>query len=161
MHKIFDPNKRHVLNNDERQKSLPAESVISFLNIGSNDDFLDIGAGTGYFFLPALKNASKTRKNIALDISETMLNELRRELSHSKANSELFRGDAISIPIADNSINKILMAFVFHEFDKPETYLKEIKRVLKPNGEIGIVEWADKETNGGPPMHERLSEEKL
>jgi len=161
MNKIFDPNKRHVLNNDERRKILPVEAVLSFLNIGADDDFLDIGAGTGYFFLPALKNSSANRKNIALDISETMLNELRQELSHSKVNTELYHGDAISIPVPANSLDKILLAFVFHEFDNPKNYLNELKRVLKSDGEIGILEWAAKKTNGGPPMHERLSEEKL
>jgi ubiquinone/menaquinone biosynthesis C-methylase UbiE len=161
MNKIFDPNKRHVLNNDERRKTLPVDAVLSFLNIGADDDFLDIGAGTGYFFIPALKNSSAKRKNIALDISETMLNELRQELSHSNVKTKLYHADAKSIPQADNSLNKILMAFVFHEFDNPEAYLNEIKRVLKPDGEIGILEWKAIDTNGGPPMHERLSEEKL
>ncbi|MDA3911871.1 MAG: methyltransferase domain-containing protein [Bacteroidales bacterium] len=161
VNKIFDSNKRHVLDNEDRRKTLPPESVISFLNIGEDDDFLDIGAGTGYFFLPAIENSGKNRKNIALDISETMLDELREKLKNNKTKTELYHGDAISIPQPDNSINKILMAFVFHEFDNPRTYLNEIKRVLKPNGEIGILEWEAKETNGGPPMHERLSEEKL
>lgn len=161
MNKIFDSNKRHVLENDERRKLLPPKSVLSFLDIGENDDFLDIGAGTGYFFLPALSNAGDNSKYYALDISEIMLSELSEKLNQVKAKAELLHGDAISISVPNQSIDKILMAFVFHEFEKPEAYLRELKRVLKPEGEIGILEWEAKETNGGPPMHERLSEEKL
>ena len=161
MDKIFDSSKRHVLDNEERRKSLPPELVLSLLHIKSHHNFLDIGAGTGYFFIPVIETKGRTGKNYALDISKTMLEELNDKLKHRQIEVELFHGDAQNIPLKARSIDKALLALVFHEFDNPTNYLNELKRILSPDGEIGILEWSAKETIGGPPMHERISEEKL
>jgi len=69
--------------------------------------------------------------------------------------------DKDSIPVPENSVDKILMAFVLHEVDDARAYLKMLRQILKPGGTLFIVEWSPVESPMGPPLHERLSKEDI
>jgi len=90
-----------------------------------------------------------------------MLNEIKTKLPEIPKNVEFIVADARNIPVQDKSLDKILLAFVFHEFDNPSEYMHEFNRVLKPGGSIGILEWSEKNLGFGAPMHERISQENL
>ncbi len=53
MEKRFNPQHLHKLDNPERRKSLPPDKLLDLLKIRDTDTVLDLGAGTGYFTLPA------------------------------------------------------------------------------------------------------------
>ena len=54
---------------------------------------------------------------------------------------ELCEGDARSMPYQDNQFHAVYMASTLELFDTPDipTVLKEVKRVLKPNGRFGVA----------------------
>ncbi|MBA9010887.1 hypothetical protein [Clostridium saccharobutylicum] len=43
-----------------------------------------------------------------------------------------------------------------HEGDEKENFLSEVKRIIKPNGKIAIVEWKKVDSEFGPPIDHRL-----
>lgn len=70
MDKRFNPEHAAKLDNPERRKALPPETILTLLDIQTGDTVLDLGAGTGYFTLPASKLC---REVIALDVEPQML----------------------------------------------------------------------------------------
>jgi ubiquinone/menaquinone biosynthesis C-methylase UbiE len=50
------------------------------------------------------------------------------------------------------------MANVFHELEDKSALLREVKRVIKINGRLMIIDWKKMEMDFGPPLQERLDE---
>lgn len=103
-------------------------------SIGAMSDVLEIGAGTGRFTMPLCR---KTRAHItALDLSQDML-----MLAQCKKLSERVnwvRGSAESLPFGSSTFDCIFMVFTLqHIADRTEA-LREIYRVLRPQGKLVI-----------------------
>ncbi|RZD14625.1 MAG: class I SAM-dependent methyltransferase [Candidatus Acidulodesulfobacterium ferriphilum] len=174
MHK-FDPANHKRLNSEERYRIMPPELLIdeiektaeANLKSGEAVTIADVGCGSGFFSLSIMKRFQD--KNIllfALDVSDEMLgifnNNLRNEVggkNFSKVKS--FKCEESFLPLADNSVNILLLANVFHEIEDKSNYLQEIKRVLKNEGTFFLVDWKKEDLNPvmGPPAGERVSTE--
>ena len=63
------------------------------------------------------------------------------------------------LPLDDNSCDLILMVTVFHELDDKDGMLQEIRRTLKTNGRLAIIEFHGYETPMGPPVPHRIAKE--
>ena len=72
----FNPASMHKLDNSGRREMLPPEKVLLLTGLKEGDIFLDIGAGIGYFAIPAAEITGESGKVIAADISPEMLDEL-------------------------------------------------------------------------------------
>jgi SAM-dependent methyltransferase len=92
---------------------------------------LDLGAGTGKFSRSLLATGAKV---IAVEPVPEMLHQLVRQYPEVEAKS----GSAAAIPLADASLDAVLCAQSFHWFATAEA-LREIHRVLKPGGALGLV----------------------
>ncbi len=92
---------------------------------------LDLGAGTGKFSKRLLATGATV---IALDPVPAMLDELRRQQPGIDARE----GSAESIPAADASLDAVVCAQSFHWFATAEA-LREVYRVLRPGGRLGLV----------------------
>jgi demethylmenaquinone methyltransferase/2-methoxy-6-polyprenyl-1,4-benzoquinol methylase len=51
--------------------------------------------------------------------------------------------DALHIPLADNSVDLLVSSFGFRNLANYEAGLREIFRVLKPEGEVGILDFSE------------------
>jgi len=101
---------------------------------------LDIATGTGDLAINIAKNTS-AEKIIGLDISEGMLKVGKQKVAKEKLqNVELILGDSEKTPFSDSSFDAITVAFGIRNFETLEKGLKEILRVLKPNGTFVILE---------------------
>ena len=76
MKESFDPSLIDRLESPERKKELPASSSLEKLQVSGEVDVLDIGAGTGYFSIPATSLTTGTV--YALDTEPAMLDMMRR-----------------------------------------------------------------------------------
>lgn len=161
MHKIFNPENRHKLDSDERRKQIPPKRVLDLMNIKAGETLLDIGAGTGFFAIPAINYVGETGMIIASDISGVMLDALRKRLPDNVKNISLLRCNPYRIDLPGLSVDKILMAFVFHEIDDKPRYLSETTRLLRPGGLLAIVEWVPFESEHGPPLQIRIGHRDL
>lgn len=102
----------------------------------ANSRILEIGAGTGanFRFYPNPKHA------VASEISVEML-EIAREKTNTKTNSvSLVRADAEVLPFAGNSFDAALGTLVFCSIPKPENAFAELRRVVKNQGVIVLLE---------------------
>lgn len=98
---------------------------------------LDFGVGTG-FALPAYK---RTNRVVGVDISEPMLRKAQEKVA--KENLSHVEGlclmDGAHMGFADNSFDVVMAQFVITVVPHPEETLDEMARVLKPGGEIILV----------------------
>lgn len=80
---------------------------------------------------------------IGSDFAQPMLDRARRK-SAAHARSTVFAtADALHLPFADDSFDLITSAFGFRNLVNYEGGLREIVRVLKPGGEVGILEFSE------------------
>jgi ubiquinone/menaquinone biosynthesis C-methylase UbiE len=92
---------------------------------------LDLGAGTGKL-TRAL--ASRGLEVLAVDPSPRMLDQLRAAIPTATA----YEGTAEDIPLADASVDAILVAQAWHWVDQ-DAALPSVARVLRPGGTLGLV----------------------
>lgn len=100
---------------------------------------LDVACGTGE--LERLLLTKHSDQSISgIDISEKMLTQARKKLK-GYPNVTLKRGTASQLPFPDRHFDIIVSASSFHYFPNPEKALAEVNRVLKPSGQIVILDW--------------------
>ncbi|MBV6623017.1 MAG: methyltransferase domain-containing protein [Rivularia sp. (in: Bacteria)] len=119
-------------------------STLTFLSnweqIDPKSTVLDVACGTGEFE-QLLLDKNSTQKIIGIDISENMLNIARRK-NKTYSNVEFYQASVNSLPFQDYIFDVIVCANAFHYFEQPQIALAEIKRVLKPNGKLIILDWS-------------------
>ncbi len=105
--------------------------------VSPKDRVLDLGCGNGRLYdLIEKKNVSYC----GLDASEKLV-EIARE-KYPEADFKV--GDALDLPFAENSFDKIISIGVFHHissFDMRLKFLKEACRVLRPEGFLIVTVW--------------------
>jgi len=114
---------------------------IKKLNLNDNINVLDIATGTGDIIIQ-ICDKNKSIKGIGFDCSQNML-EIAKNKSKKKKmhNIEYIYGYAEKLPFDSNSIDIITISFGMRNFNNYEEALKEINRVLKPNGTLAILEF--------------------
>jgi ubiquinone/menaquinone biosynthesis C-methylase UbiE len=100
---------------------------------------LDIACGTGEF--ERLILAEHPRQHmVGVDISEKMLDIASHKLV-AYPHVAFQVATASALPFTDQCFDVIVSASAFHYFDSPEAALVEMKRVLKPEGKVIILDW--------------------
>ena len=142
---------------------LDPRQVFEEIGLKSGDTLLDVGCGRGRFSMPASEIVGAQGKVYAFDLSEERLLPLKEAIAElNLTNIEVFLGDVTEhISVEDSMIDVCLMANVLHElFEKGtiEDGLREIMRVLRPDGILAVVDFKKNvERPPGPPLSVRLS----
>jgi demethylmenaquinone methyltransferase / 2-methoxy-6-polyprenyl-1,4-benzoquinol methylase len=101
---------------------------------------LDLCCGTGDVLLEMQGRAKPAV--IGSDFCHPMLIEARRKIMRRGFHSPLFEADALALPLADNSLDLITMAFGFRNLANYERGLAEMRRVLRPGGVFAVLEFS-------------------
>ncbi len=127
----------------DRRWSHYLSNTLSFLldwaKISPTDAVLDIACGTGEFERLVLVE-HPTQQIVGVDLSEKMF-EIAQQKCRAYPNVSFQNASASVLPFAERSFDVIVSASAFHYFDDPIAALTEMKRVLKPEGEIIILDW--------------------
>src|SRR5712672_4252458 len=98
---------------------------------------LEIGVGSGLNF-PLY--GREVEFVYGIDPSPRLLSIARRRAAASGIPVELLLGSATAIPLADNAVDTVVMTWTLCSIPDPLAALREIRRVLKPNGNFCFVE---------------------
>ncbi|MGD9657814.1 MAG: class I SAM-dependent methyltransferase, partial [Methylocystis sp.] len=98
---------------------------------------LEIGVGSGLNFPFYGKEVDSV---IGIDPSPRLLAMARRRVAEVGIRAELLRGTASAIPLADHSIDTIVTTWALCSIPDPQLALREMHRVLKPDGQLLFVE---------------------
>lgn len=145
-----------LLDSPARRASQDPELLWRRVALREGETVVDVGAGSGYFSLPAARIVGPGGRVYAVDVSKELL-ELIRERAEAGniRNIETVLSTPSRIPIEDSAADVTLLANVLHGIS-PKT-LAESVRVLHPGGRLVDVDWKKRRTPEGPPVEHRLS----
>jgi ubiquinone/menaquinone biosynthesis C-methylase UbiE len=98
---------------------------------------LEIGVGSGLNFPLYSKQVELV---YGIDPSPRLLAIARRRAASSGVPVELLLGSATTIPLADDTVDTVVMTWTLCSIPDPLAALREMRRVLKPNGKLCFVE---------------------
>jgi demethylmenaquinone methyltransferase/2-methoxy-6-polyprenyl-1,4-benzoquinol methylase len=101
---------------------------------------LDICCGTGDLVL-ALERAASARI-LGSDFCHPMLVAAHAKVDRRQARAVLFESDALHLPVRDQSLDLITVAFGFRNLANYDAGLREMHRVLRPGGTAAILEFS-------------------
>ena len=117
---------------------------------------VDLGTGTGRTLELF---ADRFERGLGLDVNQSMLAYARSKLKRAGlSNAEVRHGNIYALPLADRSVNAVIMHQVLHYLSEPTLAINEAARVLAPGGRLLIVDFAphDVEELRVNHAHERL-----
>ncbi|MFW5794774.1 MAG: class I SAM-dependent methyltransferase [Bacillota bacterium] len=158
----FNPAKKTKLFNDERKKRLQPKKMLNKLGLKKGDIFADIGAGNGFFSIPAAEILKESGKVYAVDVENIMLADLISRAKEKKVskNIEIIKSGEYAAHLPEK-IDFMLFSYLIHEVDKKEFFLNNYFRYLKKGSKAAFVEWSKKEEVDGPPLDHRISRDEL
>ncbi|MCH9742415.1 MAG: bifunctional demethylmenaquinone methyltransferase/2-methoxy-6-polyprenyl-1,4-benzoquinol methylase UbiE [Proteobacteria bacterium] len=117
--------------------------AIDTLGVLPHHQVLDLASGTGDLALRIAPLLNHNGKITLSDINEAMLTiGKNRMLDAGHLTAEYAVANAESLPFADNSFDRITMAFGLRNVTDKQQALNELHRVLKPNGMLMVVEFS-------------------
>jgi|SRR3989344_802629 len=97
-------------------------------SLDGNLRVLDSGCGEGYV---SRELARRGHKVVGIDASQYIIKAAKET---GTGNDDYVRGDVCQMPFGDKSFDCVVSNFLLVELEKPEDFIKEVKRVLKPKG---------------------------
>src|ERR1039458_8010983 len=108
---------------------------------------LDICCGTGDMTMALLKHRPRgARPILAADFARGMLSRAARKFGGreaGEAGAVALEADALHLPLGAESLDLIVTAFGFRNLANYEAGLREFHRVLKPGGQLGILDFSE------------------
>ena len=119
--------------------SLGCGNPIAVAELHEGERVLDLGSGGGIDVLLSARRVGPTGRAFGLDMTDEMLALARRNAAEAGAtNVEFLKGHIEAVPLAAESIDVVISNCVVNlAADKPSVF-REIARVLRPGGRIGI-----------------------
>jgi ubiquinone/menaquinone biosynthesis C-methylase UbiE len=103
---------------------------------GLEGDVLEIGSGTGAS-LPYYEGAARV---VALEPDESMASRLPARVAEAQVPVEIVSASAEALPFPAESFDAAVSAFVLCSVENPAAVLGEIRRVLRPDGKLVLLE---------------------
>ena len=171
---IFEPNRIDPPSLEDRERALYKENVgrsswqqpeLVMRKMGDIEGktIADIGAGTGYF---VLRMAYKNAKVLAIDIDPVMINyveSFKENLPEEiQANIDTRLAKEDDPLLEDGEVDKALIINTISYIEELEKYLTTLKKGIKPQGTIMILDYKNKIIDiPAPPLDDRVSIGKL
>ncbi len=121
----------------------PKKILSPYIEVGMT--VLDLGCGPGFFSIDMAQMVGNSGRVIASDLQEGMLQKLKDKIKGTELEKRiiLHRCEENKIGVSEN-VDFVLLFYMVHEIPNIETFFNEIRTILKPNGQVLIVE---------PPFH--------
>lgn len=156
--KKFNPKKLKKLNDPGRLEDIPMACIRQRLDVENPEVMVDIGAGTAFFSLAFLRQFSPSAI-YACDVSEVMLDWIRENVTPDHPGIIPVKSGESTLPLEDGIADLVFMINLHHELEDPVKILGESFRLLRPGGQVLIIDWMKKEMDQGPPVKIRCTPE--
>jgi ubiquinone/menaquinone biosynthesis C-methylase UbiE len=147
---------------EERKQWHNPETVLREISITGGMTIADLGSGPGFFTIPLAKMTGEKGLVYAVDGNQTMLNGLEENIAKSHVTPKIIKivnSNVCHTGIPGGSVDLVFFANVLHEIEDKKAFFKEVRRISKPTAYIVDVDWKKIQTEHGPPMKDRISED--
>lgn len=134
------------------------EQNVAQLNLREGMSVADLGVGTGFYTKALSKKVGHTGHVYAVEVQKDMVKKVESELKElGITNVDCIWGDIEKkhgTKIADRSIDAVVISNVLFQVDDKLGLIDEAKRIVKEDGKILLIDWADSFGGMGPaPQH--------
>jgi arsenite methyltransferase len=150
------------LEDPKRDAYQKPQQVIQALNLRQGEVVADIGAGSGYFSFRLAQHVGPTGRVYAVDVAPDMILHLNRKIrSTGVQNVVTILADANDPLLPDASVDRFFICDTWHHIEKQTQYLSLMKKMLKPGGQIVMIDFQKKELPVGPRVEMKIAREDL
>ena len=131
------------------------EKMLDMANVKAGYQVLDVAAGAGGSTLLAARRVGPNGYVLAIDTSANMLNAAAEATQGAGlTNVETRVMDGENLDLDGDSFDAVICRLALHQFSSPPTALREIHRVVKPEGKVAVLMYSTVEKNPyrGVPM---------
>ena len=119
----------------------PPREIFNELPIKHGYQILDYGCGPGSYSIAAAELLEETGMVYALDLHPYAIEDVRQTIKKRKlSNIQTIISDC-ETGLPSNSVDIVLLHYVFNDLKNPEQILKELHRILKPQGLVSFSEF--------------------
>jgi arsenite methyltransferase len=164
MHRLHQDPKAYIamLDDPARDAYQKPHEVITALNLKPGETIADIGAGSGYFTFRLAHHVGDAGRVYAVDVSPDMIVHLNRRIRDLQVKNVVTILAAPDDPLlADASIDRFFICDTWHHIGDHPKYLALMKKMLKPGGQVVMIDFKKAETPVGPPMEMRINRDEL
>jgi ubiquinone/menaquinone biosynthesis C-methylase UbiE len=130
------------LERPERESEEQPSKAIAALGITAGQVVADVGAGSGYYTARLAERVGPTGRVFATDIQPEMLSLLRTRVSRARLdNVELVLSTDSDPRLPEGLFDLVLMVDVYHELSRPQEVLRNLRKALKPDGRLVLIEF--------------------
>lgn len=127
------------LNNEERLETLNLNKIFNYFKLNSLTTIVDLGTGTGLFAKEILK-INPEAHCIGVEVNEKIYQWTKNNIEKALDNFTIKLSNGKDINLEDHSQALVVLINVFHELIDRDYTLQEVKRILKDNGKILIID---------------------
>ncbi|HET8735792.1 MAG TPA: methyltransferase domain-containing protein [Pricia sp.] len=155
MHQTSVENLIRHFESPERDAYQKPEKVLAYLGDLKDKKVMDIGAGSGYF---SVKLAEKGAQVIAADVNNEFQAALKKRIEENNLeNIELRKIPYDSPNLADNEVDMVLIVNTYHHIENRSDYFSKVKKGIKQDGELVVIDYYKTEIPVGPPVNHKVS----
>lgn len=123
----------------------------------------DLGAGTGHYVLPLAKILSRG-KVYAVEIQKDFLIDIKNKgIEAHLSNIECLLGNvekAGGTKLKDGILDRVVASNILFQVEDKESFIKEVKRILKPKGKVLLIDWLDNKSIAPPGLDKIILKDK-
>jgi SAM-dependent methyltransferase len=137
--------------------------IVRLLDIRPGEEVLDVACGAGNATIPAARAGASVT---GVDLTPELLDAARESAAEAGVRVRWEEGDAEALPVEDESVDVVLSTFGCMFSPRHEVAARELTRVLRPGGRLGLCNWTPEGSIGGffavvgghlPPLPEYAS----
>jgi ubiquinone/menaquinone biosynthesis C-methylase UbiE len=121
-----------------RQLAPAAQALADACAVSAGQEVLDVGAGDGNFALACAREGASV---VACDISPGVVEHGRARSAEEGYDVEWLVGDAEELPFEDARFDCVGSAFGAFIAPRPDVVARELFRVVRPGGTVGLTAW--------------------
>jgi ubiquinone/menaquinone biosynthesis C-methylase UbiE len=130
------------LTREEREKEEDCATMVKMLKVKQGQVVCDLGAGNGFYTIWLAKLVGEKGKVLAVDIQPEMLEMLKTRAEREKvANIDLILGTTVDPKLPEGKLDLVLVVDTYHELSNPVEVLAAVRKSLKPDGRLALVEF--------------------
>lgn len=159
MHELHRDSKAYIamLEDPKRDAYQKPHEVVTALQLKPGEAIADIGAGSGYFTFRLARHVGENGRVYAVDVSPEMILHLNRRIRDLEIKSVVTVLAAADDPLlADGSVDRFFICNTWHHIENRARYLALLKKMLRPGGEVIMLDFKKEETPAGPPLEMRI-----